>query len=72
MVYVKSLAVGLLVGIAAIAVQAVAFYEGWSFSNGGGGVAGGGTDVYPAPVVFAAAAGTLVTWWRLWAKTVRG
>ena len=71
MVYVKSLAVGLLAGVAAMAVQAVAFYRSWSFSDDGGGVGASVTNIYAAPVVLAAAAGSLVTWWRLRAKTLR-
>jgi len=65
MVYVKSLAFGLVAAVAAVAVQAVAFSRYESFDYEGGGFAGGGTDIYAAPVVFAAAAGSLAAWWRL-------
>lgn len=65
MVYVKSLAFGLLAAIAAVAVQTVAFSRYESFEDGGGGFAAGTTDIYAAPVVIAAAAGSLAAWWRL-------
>ena len=65
MVYVKSLAFGLLAAVATVVVQAVAFSQYESFDDEGGGFAGGGTDIYAAPVVLAAAAGSLAAWWKL-------
>ena len=72
MIYLKSLAVGLLAGVAAIAVQGVVFYRSWSISDGGFVAAEtSSTNIYAAPVVIAAVTGTLVTWWRLRAENVR-
>src|SRR5688572_23229427 len=65
MIYLKSLAFGLLAAVATAVVQAVAFSRYESFEDEGGGFAGGGTDIYAAPVVIAAAAGSLAAWWRL-------
>ena len=65
MIDLKSLAFGLLAGVAAVVVQAVAFHESQSFTDAGGDVAGGGTNIYQAPVVIASAVGSLCAWWGL-------
>ena len=65
MIYLKSVGFGLLAAVAAVVVQAVVFSEWRSFGDSGGDFAGGGTNIYGAPVVIASAAATLVAWWRL-------
>ena len=65
MLYFKSLAIGLLAAVAGIVVQAAMFHRSWSFSDGGGGFAGGGTDIYAAPPVILFALGTVIAWSRL-------
>jgi hypothetical protein len=71
-IYLKSLAIGLLAGAAAIVVQSVMFHESQSVSDGGFVVANtSATDIYAAPVVIASAAGVVAAWWRLRTKRLR-
>jgi hypothetical protein len=64
-IYLKSAGFGLLAGIAAVIAQALLFSQYESFEDGGGGFAGGSTDIYVAPVVIASVVGSLAAWWRL-------
>ena len=65
MIYLKSLAVGLLAGIAAIVVQALLFSRFEVFNEGSSGSLSVPTRVYGAPVVIASVVGSLAAWRKL-------
>jgi len=64
-IYLKSFAVGLLAGIAAIVIQVLLFSRFEVFNEGSSGSLSVPTRIYGAPVIIASVAGSLAAWWKL-------
>jgi hypothetical protein len=60
LLYVKSLAIGLVAAVAGIAVQALVFSQSESSNDGSSGYAISIVNIYSAPVVILFALGTVI------------